>query len=232
MVKKKKSIKEKDLILINYTAKIKETDTVIDSNISETIEEHRLINSISGPTLLIIGENWMLEAIDSFLKGKKEGKEYSIEVPPERAFGLRDSKKLTVVPLRRLLKQGINPVIGNSLELDGRLGIVRSTSSGRVTIDFNHVLAGKTILYDIKVIKIITDLKERIKALITRRIIEVEDDLYQLDIDKENNLIIHFPEEAFYLQGVQLNKRGIASDIRRFISEIKNIHYLEDFSEM
>jgi len=223
-------IKEKDFVLINYTGKVKETDEIIDSNIPEVIEENKL-GSIPGPRLLIVGENWMIEAIDQFLVGKEPG-EFSAEIPPERGFGMRDPNKVSVVPQRRMTKQGMTPMIGASLSLDGRMGKIRSIESGRVTIDFNHPLAGKTIIYDIDILKIITELEERILALMTRRITDVEEDLYKLEFDEENNLTIHFPEEAFYLQGVQLNKRGIASDIRRFIPEIKKIIYTEDFSEM
>ena len=39
------------------------------------------------------------------------------------------------------------------------------------------------------------------------------------------------PEEAFYLEGIQLAKRGIALDIQRFFPEIKIIKYIETFKK-
>jgi hypothetical protein len=37
------------------------------------------------------------------------------------------------------------------------------------------------------------------------------------------------PEEAFYLEGVQVAKRGTAMDIQRFFPEITGVKFTENF---
>ena len=39
------------------------------------------------------------------------------------------------------------------------------------------------------------------------------------------------PEEAFYVEGIQLAKRGIAFDIQRFLPELKTIKFVEVFKK-
>ena len=50
------------------------------------------------------------------------------------------------------------------LNFDGKMGKVLSVSGGRVLVDFNHPLAGKEVIYEINVKKIIQDIDGKIKA--------------------------------------------------------------------
>jgi len=45
------------------------------------------------------------------------------------------------------------------------LGKVSSVSGGRVTVDFNNPIAGKDVVYELKVKRIITDIHEKVKSL-------------------------------------------------------------------
>jgi hypothetical protein len=40
---------------------------------------------------------------------------------------------------------------------------------------------------------------------------------------------IRIPEEAFYIEGIQLAKRGIAADIQRFFPKIAKLEFVETF---
>jgi hypothetical protein len=37
------------------------------------------------------------------------------------------------------------------------------------------------------------------------------------------------PEEAFYLEGIQVAKRGIATDIQKFFPKITTVKFIETF---
>jgi len=39
------------------------------------------------------------------------------------------------------------------------------------------------------------------------------------------------PEEAFYVEGIQLAKRGIAMDLQRFLPGIKIVKFVETFKK-
>ena len=50
------------------------------------------------------------------------------------------------------------------LNFDGKMGKVLSVSGGRVLVDFNHPLAGKEIIYEINVKRIVQNIDEKIKS--------------------------------------------------------------------
>jgi FKBP-type peptidyl-prolyl cis-trans isomerase 2 len=100
------------------------------------------------------------------LDGKEIGKEYTFEVLPEEAFGKRNSKLIQLAPTSFFQKKRINPVPGLQLAVDDALATVRSVSAGRVILDFNHPLAGRTLAYWVKVTRKITKEDEKIKGLV------------------------------------------------------------------
>jgi peptidylprolyl isomerase len=156
------------------------------------------------------------------------GKTASVEIPPEKAFGARDPEKVRLVPLRRLTAKGITPTIGMRVEYNGKMATVRTIGAGRVLLDFNPPLAGKTLVYDVTVVKKLRTRKQKVGALIHRRIPTVEESKFRFEI-KEKVIDIEMPEEAFYLEGIQVAKRGIAMDIQRFFPEIVAVRFVETF---
>ena len=226
------AIQKGEFILINYTSKVKETGEVFDTTNEETAKKEKLYKEgeVYEPKLVVIGENWVLKALDEAIPNLKIKKEDSVEIPPEKAFGNRDPEKVRLVPLRRLAARGITPKLGMQLEYDGKLATVRTIGSGRVQLDFNPPLAGKTLVYEVTVEKKLKTTSEKIAALIHRRIPAVEAKKFKFKIGK-GNVTLSMPEEAFYLEGVQLAKRGIAMDIQRFFPEIKTVKFSETFKK-
>ncbi|MEK6881831.1 MAG: hypothetical protein AABY22_19590, partial [Nanoarchaeota archaeon] len=55
---------------------------------------------------------------------------------------------------------------GMMLNIDGAIAKIISVSSGRTLVDFNNPLAGKTIEYEIKIIRKVEDPDEKAKALV------------------------------------------------------------------
>ena len=156
-------LKRKDFIEIEFTGKIKDGE-IFDSNIKKDLEK---INPDSKPKPLIfcLGEDMFLKAIEDFLISKDVG-EYKIELQPEKAFGNRDSKLVQMIPMKIFNEQKVNPVPGAMFNFDNRIAKILTVSGGRVMVDFNNPLAGKTVVYDIKVLRKVEDTNEKIKALI------------------------------------------------------------------
>ena len=46
---------------------------------------------------------------------------------------------------------------------------------------------------------------------------------------KENIVTLNMPEDTFYIEGIQIAKRGIAMDIQRLIDGISKIDFVETF---
>ncbi|MBI2056684.1 hypothetical protein HYT91_00320 [Candidatus Pacearchaeota archaeon] len=104
-----------------------------------------------------------LEGVDNFLIGKEIGK-HKIELSSEKAFGKRLRELVKMIPIKIFFQHKINPVQGAMLNFDGKMGKVLSVSGGRVLVDFNHPLAGKDVIYEVNVKRIIQDINEKIKA--------------------------------------------------------------------
>jgi len=224
-----------DLVLIDYVAKVKETGEVFDTTIEDVAKKEKLYKEgeIYEPKLVAVGEGWMLKALDESLINLEPNKTTPVEIPPEKAFGSRDPEKVRLVPLRRLIAKGITPQLGMRVEVEGKLAVVRTMGAGRVQLDFNPPLAGKTLVYEVTVQKKLETKEEKINALIHRRIPAVDITKFTLKMGKKTSktIEINVPEEAFYVEGLQLAKRGIATDIQKFFPETAKIKFVETFTK-
>ncbi|MBM3228646.1 hypothetical protein FJZ20_02075, partial [Candidatus Pacearchaeota archaeon] len=117
------------------------------------------------PFIFSIGQGMFLKALDEFLIGKEEGKHYTVELEPEKAFGKRNAVFIHRIPSKIFKEKKITPFIGLVLNFDGRMGKVIAVSGGRVMVDFNSPLAGKDVVYEIKILRKVENLQEKVKAL-------------------------------------------------------------------
>ena len=225
------TLEKGDFILINYTAKVKETNEVFDTTIEETAKQEHLHKEgeLYEPKLVVIGEGWVLKALDESLTTMNVNKPQTVEIPPDKAFGPRDPEKIKRVPLKQLLSKDIhNPTIGMRINYNGKMATIRSLGAGRALLDFNPPLAGRTLVYDVTVNKKLEATEDKVTALIHRRIPVVEPEQFKFIIQKKT-LTIDMPEVAFYVEGVQIAKRGIAMDVQKFLPELTEIKFVEAF---
>ncbi|RLE79255.1 MAG: peptidylprolyl isomerase [Thermoprotei archaeon] len=215
------SLNDGDYILVDYTVKVKEDDRIIDTTNEKEAREANIFdeNKVYGPELVIIGEGWLLKSVEEELKKMSVGEEKILEIPPERAFGKRDPSKVRTVSIRDLLRKNIRPKVNEIISFDGKIATVKRIGSGRVVLDFNHPLAGKTLIYRIKVIKKIESTDKKIKELLRRRLRGV--DLSKIKIIIENrkaSLIL--PQNLLSISNINLALKGLIADIKRYLSEI------------
>jgi len=220
-------------VLIDYVGRIVETGEIFETTIEEIARKEGIYNegSLYEPRLAVIGEGWVLKALDESLLNLELNKPAIIEIPSEKGFGNRDPEKVRLYPVRRLTSQGITPRIGMRIEVDGRLATVRTLGSGRVQLDFNPPLAGKSLSYEVTVKKNLETDMEKIQALIHRRIPLADIDKFHVTIE-DGGVTIDIPEEAFYIEGLQLSKRGIFTDIQKFFSSMKIVRFTELFKRL
>lgn len=224
------ALQKGDFILIDYMAKVKETNEVFDTTKEDVAKKEHIQKEgeLYEPKLIVVGEGWVLKTLDDSLINMEVGKPQTIEIPADKAFGPRDPEKIKRVPLKQLLAKQINPTVGARIEFQGKMATVRSIGAGRVLLDFNPPLAGRTLIYDLTPAQKIEKNEEKIAALIHRRIPPVEANKFNLTI-KNQVLSIDMPEETFYIEGVQIAKRGIAMDIQKFLPDIAEIKFVETF---
>lgn len=224
------ALQKGDFILIDYTAKVKETNEVFDTTYEVVAKKEHLgkEGEIHESKLVVVGEGWVLKALDESLTTMEINKLGTVEISPDKGFGQREPEKVKRVPLKQLLAKDINPIVGARIEFQGKMASIRSIGAGRVLLDYNPPLAGKTLIYDLTVIKQLQTNEEKIGALIHRRIPVVEEDKFKI-ILQDQNLTIDMPEVAFYVEGVQIAKRGIAMDIQKFLPDLVETKFVETF---
>ncbi|RLI33555.1 peptidylprolyl isomerase [Candidatus Bathyarchaeota archaeon] len=223
-------VEKGDFILVELTGRVEETGEVFETTDEETARKAGIYDEgrIYEPRVIVVGEGWVLKGLDEGLVGLKVGEEAKVEVQPEDAFGERDPEKIRMVPYRILRSRGITPRVGAQVEFEGRTATVRSIGAGRVQLDYNHPLAGRKLLYEVKVLKRFETEEEKIRALIQRRVAGIDPKRFGLKIMKRK-VRIEVPEEVLYSENLQFVKRGIALDIMRFFPNIREVSFQEVF---
>ena len=111
----------------------------------------------------------MNEGLTETLKEMNFFEKKSVRIPPTKAFGKRDPQKIERIGIAKFRKmnEGKNPEIGKEFvkQSQGQVqrGTVTNILQGRVIIDYNHPLAGKTLDYNVEVIDKIEEFNEKIE---------------------------------------------------------------------
>jgi FKBP-type peptidyl-prolyl cis-trans isomerase 2 len=222
------AVNKGDFIMVEMTGSSVETGEVFDTSNEELAQENGIFEEgrTYGPRLVIVGDGYVLRGLDEKLPGIAWDEDVEIEIDPAEAFGERRAEDVEMVPFRVLRSKGVNPYVGAELEIDGRPAIVRSIGGGRVQLDYNHPLAGRKILYKLKVTEEISDDKDKMRALIGRRFLGIETEEFKLKKTKKK-LRIGIPDQIFFGQNIQIAKRGVALDLLRYFENIDEIEYYE-----
>jgi peptidylprolyl isomerase len=222
------AVNKGDFIMVDMTGSSVETGEVFDTSSEETAQAEGLYEEgrTYGSRLVIVGDGYVLRGLDEKLPGTAFDEEVEIEIDPQDAFGERNPDDLETVPYRVLRSKGINPYVGAELDIDGRSAIVRSAGAGRVQVDYNHPLAGRKIVYKLKVVEHITDEKDIMRALLGRRFLGIETKEFKLKKTKKK-LRIGIPDQIFFGENIQIAKRGVALDLLRYFEDIEEIEYYE-----
>ena len=175
-------IKKHDFIEIDYTGKMKDNGSVFDTTIIEVAKANNLPveNAEFGSRNICVGENQMLRGLEAALIGKEPGK-YTINLAASDAFGKKDAKLLKLIPLKVFTREKIMPVPGLQVNIDGVNGTIRTAAGGRTLVDFNHPLAGKDIIYEVEIKRILEDKKD--KLIVLMQMVQLLKKDYEISMD-------------------------------------------------
>jgi FKBP-type peptidyl-prolyl cis-trans isomerase 2 len=148
-----RAVKPGDAVQVNYTGKL-ENGTVFDTSIEEVAKQAGIY--VSGreytPLTFVAGAGQMIKGFDEGIIGMKVGDEKTITIPPEEAYGEYDKSKTQAIPIKELNE---TPEVGQTLgDMYGNQFKVIAVNDTHVTLDLNHELAGKTLIFDIKLVSI------------------------------------------------------------------------------
>ena len=223
------TFKKGQLILLDYTAKIKDSGEIFETTIEDEAKKHSLHepNVKYMPKLVSVGEGWVLKGLDDALSETTAGDKKTIEVSPDKGFGERDKGKVRMIPLRKLGEDAEKVSVGDTVEIDNKKGIIRYIGSGRVQVDYNHRYAGKTILYDINITKSLDSDDDKISEILKSRL-PVENDKI---IYKKNGTTVDvtIPEEIFRADGLAIIKHFTQTDLFKFVSSLTKVNFVETY---
>jgi len=178
--------KKKDFVELKFTGY--SNGSIFDSNIDEDLKKIEP-NAKPKETIVIVGESMLVPGFDKELEGKEIGRDYEIKVPAKEGFGERRRELIKTIPLKIFTEKKINPYPGMVLAMDENLARVITISGARVMTDFNNPLAGKDIVYKFKIIRKVTDDKEKAKTVFIQIFKFVPD--FELN---ENEIIVKGPK--------------------------------------
>jgi len=121
------------------------------------------------PFIFQVGSPEIISGLSEALIGMEEGEEKEVVIPSEKAFGPRDENLVRTVP-RDALSLDVEPEAGLMLNLivdtpQGEMNfpatIVRVTDT-ELVLDLNPPLAGEDLIFQIKLLKIISPDEENI----------------------------------------------------------------------
>lgn len=136
-------IKDGDTVRIHYTGKLQD-GTVFDSSLERE------------PLEFTLGEGTVIPGLEDAIRDMDVGQSKTVTIPQEKAYGPYFDEKVLVVE-RDKLPSELNPVVGQLYRMqhqDGSEVIVHVTdvSEETITIDANHVLAGKDLTFEIELV--------------------------------------------------------------------------------
>ena len=139
-------VKKGDKIKVEYTG------TLDDGTVFDSSKNH------DAPLEFVVGAGQLIKGFDDAVLGMKVGDEKEISLAPEEAYGQHNPEFVKDMPRNLFPKeQEIKPGMVFMVDLqDGRKVQVRvsKVSENNVTIDLNPPLAGKTLKFKIKILKI------------------------------------------------------------------------------
>ncbi len=222
---------ENSFLLVDFTAKAQETGELVDTTDAEVAKKMNAYeeNQVYEPRLFIIGAGGIPKIFENKLKEASINEKYEVTITPEEGYGQRDPSKVRVYPIRKFA--GVkNLEVGARLDIEGKMGTVKSISSGRVSVDFNPPLAGKTLTYEFKITSKIEDDLAKAKAILNRRFPKLKEKTFDVELSGDV-VTIKLPEEVYYLEGLPIMKRAVFSDLSKYVKSVNRILFIEEYAK-
>ncbi|HIE35135.1 MAG TPA: peptidylprolyl isomerase [Campylobacterales bacterium] len=137
------AIEDNKVVSMEYEVRDASTNEVIDSNKGQK------------PLQFITGKGQIIPGLEKKIKEMSESEEADLLVKANEAYGQKDENAIQTLPREQFA--GIDLQEGMTLYGQGENGetvqvTVKSFNDQEVVIDFNHPLAGKDLLFSVKVI--------------------------------------------------------------------------------
>ncbi|MBU3941061.1 MAG: FKBP-type peptidyl-prolyl cis-trans isomerase [Nanoarchaeota archaeon] len=217
------TLKKGDFVSIDYIGRLAFNDNIFDLTDEKLAKENKLHDPklTYGALTICIGEKHLLEGLDEELEGKETESEFKVTLKPEQAFGKKNPKLIKIVSKGAFKKQDMEPYPGMQIQLGNAMATVKTVSGGRVIVDLNHPLAGRELVYDVKVHKKIDDVEEQVVCLLKMNLflnkkhfkIEIKEKTAEIKVDKK------VPEEV---------QKTFSELVKKLISSLEKVVFISE----
>jgi peptidylprolyl isomerase len=135
---------------------VKEGDTV-KVHYTGTLEDGSQFDSSAGkdPLEFVVGAGQMIGGFDKGVVGMMVGEKKTINIPPDDAYGYPSEDRIMEVPKDQFPPE-LELEVGMELAGPGGFPVkVQEITEDAVTIDANHPLAGKTLIFELELVEIV-----------------------------------------------------------------------------
>jgi FKBP-type peptidyl-prolyl cis-trans isomerase 2 len=136
-------IKEGSKVKVHYTGRF-EDNNIFDSSLGKD------------PIEFVVGEGMLIPGFEHGVLGLNTGDKKTVELEPEQAYGDVREELINQVPADRL-PEGVE--VGSVLEAQTEAGpipvVVTEITDTTVTVDANHPLAGKKLIFELEVVEVV-----------------------------------------------------------------------------
>jgi FKBP-type peptidyl-prolyl cis-trans isomerase 2 len=203
-----------DIVQLEYEGWIAGSDELFDTTSEDLARENEVFEEerTYGPMYTVVGAGRLIKGLDEHLLEAELDKEYELEIAPEEAYGDRDPKNVETHSMREMARLKIEPEYGKVVNIRNKMGWISGIFAGRVRIDFNHKLAGKTLRYKYKVVGRAEDTGEKVKAIIAMNY--GREDEFGVELEGEDGVSITLPDVCKYDPNWTLAKLRLVNDMR------------------
>lgn len=143
---KKESAEKGDTVKIHYSVKPKGDKDIVDTSRDRD------------PLSFKIGDGFVIAGLEEAVTGMKAGEKKEVEIPSDKAFG-QHSQELVAQVEKKFLPADLELEVGSQLQVGEKdevtLVTVVKIEDDKVTLDANHPLAGKDLIFDIELLEIV-----------------------------------------------------------------------------
>lgn len=134
-------------------------DREVTLNFAIKLENGDVVDSTFGkqPATFKVGDGNLLPGFENALFGLKAGDRRELPISPEQGFGQPNEQNVQVMPRGQFqdmeLSEGLLIIFNDAANTE-LPGVVKAFDADRVTIDFNHPLAGKTLRFEVEILAV------------------------------------------------------------------------------
>ena len=154
LIASSKTVAKGDTVGVYYIGKLT-NGTIFDTNVQTEAAKAGLPARPSYPLLTFtVGAGQMISGFDAAVVGMKEGEEKTATLLPEQAYGQKNPNATFSVPLANIGNSSGMKVGALIYAQNGATGKVIEINATDAKVDFNHELAGQTLVFTIRMVNI------------------------------------------------------------------------------